>query len=55
MVSPIELITHTILNISYERLIMKNAGIGVNGMVGFDDEFIITQVSPYYRIYFGKK
>lgn len=60
MISPIELIATPLLNISYERLISENMGVGVNGMFYFgnNDDFDdtgFTQISPYYRMYFGKK
>lgn len=60
MLSPIELIAYPLLNISYERLISENSGVGINGMFYFgndndSDETGFTQISPYYRMYFGKK
>ncbi|MDN5626825.1 MAG: DUF3575 domain-containing protein [Weeksellaceae bacterium] len=59
MISPIELIASPLLNISYERLISAQSGVGINGMFYFgdknEDTAGFTQVSPYYRMYFGKK
>lgn len=59
MLSPIELIAAPALNFSYERLLNENSGIGINGLfyLGNDggDEYDMTQISPYYRLYFGKK
>ena len=60
MISPIELIASPLLNISYERLISENSGVGVNGMFYFRDNKDVydsrfSQISPYYRMYFGKK
>jgi len=60
MISPIELIVSPLLNISYERLISENSGIGINGMFYFGnndnhDNTNFSQISPYYRMYFGKK
>lgn len=61
MISPIELIAAPLLNISYERLLSENSGVGINGMFYFgddnDDNFDsgFSQISPYYRMYFGKK
>lgn len=59
MLSPIELIAAPLLNISYERLLSANSGIGINAMIYLgnnnDDDYGLTQISPYYRIYFGKK
>ncbi|MGZ5210048.1 MAG: DUF3575 domain-containing protein, partial [Kaistella sp.] len=59
MISPIELIAAPMLNVSYERLLNENSGIGINGMFylgnNSDDDYSMTQISPYYRMYFGKK
>ena len=61
MLSPIELIASPLLNISYERLINAASGVGINGMFYLgntkdnDGNTGITQISPYYRMYFGKK
>lgn len=58
MISPIELIAIPAVNVSYERLLNEDNGIGINGIfyVGNDDEEVrFSQISPYYRAYFGKK
>lgn len=60
IISPIELIASPLLNISYERLISENMGVGVNGMFYFRDnkdyyDSGFSQISPFYRMYFGKK
>lgn len=60
LISPIELIAIPLLNFSYERLLNENSGVGINGMFYFgnnddDDEYGMTQISPYYRMYFGRK
>ena len=64
MISPIELIAIPLLNVSYERLINENSGVGINGMFYFgddnadnfdEDDSSMTQISPYYRMYFGRK
>lgn len=59
MISPIELIAGPALNVSYERLLNKDSGIGINVMMlldkGEDGDGIQSQISPYYRMYFGKK
>lgn len=58
MLSPIELVLGASLNLSYERLLNKDMGIGINGIFVFGDQgagVIDTQISPYYRLYFGKK
>lgn len=56
LADPVLLIAVPLANVSYERLINKDMGIGVNAMITLDrsdDEF--RQFSAYYRIYFGKK
>ncbi len=59
MISPIELIAGPALNFSYERLLNKDSGIGINAILLLDkkstDSGTTTQISPYYRMYFGKK
>ncbi|MBH1958727.1 MAG: DUF3575 domain-containing protein [Flavobacteriia bacterium] len=58
MISPIELIAGPVLNVSYERLINENSGVGLNGLFYLgsnNDDYRVTQISPYYRMYFGKK
>ena len=59
MISPIELIAGPALNVSYERLLNKDSGIGINAIVlldnGDSDGGLQSQISPYYRMYFGKK
>ena len=58
MLSPIELIAGPALNISYERLLNKNSGVGINLLSYLgkkDSESKFTQFAPYYRRYFGKK
>lgn len=53
---PIELIVGPILNVSYERLINKTNGVGVNTLVYFaDNAYREYQISPFYRMYFGRK
>lgn len=56
--SPIELIEVPLLNISYERLLNESFGFGMNGLFYFgknSDSDGFTQISPYFRSYFGKK
>lgn len=57
MLGPIELIAGPILNISYERLLSENSGVGVNALFDLqkNQNSAISQISPYYRMYFGKK
>ena len=59
MISPIELIAGPALNVSYERLLNKDSGIGINVAVLLDNnedgDGLQSQISPYYRMYFGKK
>ncbi len=56
MIGPFELIIGPALNVSYERLINSDAGIGLNGLFVLEDgDGLRSQVSPFYRMYFGKK
>lgn len=59
MISPIELIAGPTLNVSYERLLNKDSGIGINAILlldnGDSEGGLQSQISPYYRMYFGKK
>lgn len=58
-ISPIELISIPLLNVSYERLLSESSGVGINGIFYLgndnDDDYSMTQISPYYRMYFGRK
>lgn len=56
LADPVLLIAVPLANVTYERLISKNKGIGVNAMINLDrqdDRF--SQFSAFYRMYFGKK
>ena len=59
MISPIEVIAGPALNISYERLLNENSGVGINVVYlldnAGDDSGLQSQISPYYRMYFGAK
>ncbi len=56
MIDPIFIIAGPILNVSYERLLNEDAGIGINALANLDsDSDTFSQISPYYRMYFGKK
>jgi hypothetical protein len=56
ILDPILLIAVPMINVSYERLINKDMGIGVNAMVTLSDEVDdFKQFSPYFRYYMGKK
>lgn len=56
MIDPIFLIAAPAANITYERLLNKDAGLGINAIFGLGrDMEDFWQVSPYYRMYFGKK
>jgi len=56
ILDPILLIAVPMINVSYERLINKDMGIGVNAMVTLSDEVDdFKQFSPYFRYYLGKK
>lgn len=59
MVNPIFLVLG-IGNLSYERIINENSGIGVNTLFIIDDYVVDSdgggfQLAPYYHYYFGKK
>jgi len=43
-------------DISYERLLNEESGVGISMMVSFDED-IYTKfaITPFYRYYFGKK
>ena len=45
-------------DITYERLLNEEGGLGLNIFIPFDEDIkddINYYISPYYRIYFGKK
>lgn len=59
MLNPIFLVLG-IGNISYERILNENSGIGINTLFIIDNYVIdsdskVFQVAPYYNYYFGKK
>lgn len=54
MLDPIFLIAAPALNMSYERILNADVGIGVHALIGLDGLEDLTQVSPYLRMYFGK-
>lgn len=60
MISPLNLLFET-FNVSYERLLNEDTGLGVNLITSFrgnsGNEGLIsyTQFSPYFRYYAGKK
>lgn len=56
-VGPFELIAVPAFNVSYERLLNAENGIGVNVLFGGNqiNDNGIFQISPFYRMYFGKK
>jgi len=56
ILDPLLLIAVPMINISYERILKQNMGVGINAMIdlsGETDE--IAQISPYFRYYLGKK
>lgn len=56
LLDPFLLIAVPMINVSYERLINKDMGIGVNAMITLSDEVDdFKQFSPYFRYYLGKK
>lgn len=55
-IDPIMLIGVPMINVSYERLLNKDSGVGISAMIGFGEiSKDFSQFSPYYRMYFGKK
>lgn len=56
MIDPIFLIAAPAANITYERLLNQDAGLGINAIFGLGrDMENVWQISPFYRMYFGKK
>jgi len=46
------------VDLTYERLLNDESAIGINAFIRYDDEVfnnVEYYVSPYYRLYFGKK
>ncbi|MEG0619378.1 MULTISPECIES: DUF3575 domain-containing protein [Chryseobacterium] len=53
---PILLIAIPLANVSYERLISENMGLGLNAMLTLSsNNESFKQFSPYFRYYLGKK
>lgn len=56
LLDPFWLIGGLAINASYERIISEDAGLGANAIFGFGDDLEdFTQISPFYRAYFGSK
>lgn len=56
LIDPFWLIGGLALNASYERIISEDSGIGANAIFGFGEDLEeFTQISPFYRAYFGSK
>ncbi|WP_018674662.1 hypothetical protein [Riemerella columbina] len=55
MISPFPTIAGTHVNVSYERLLNAESGIGLDAFVSIENGGGSSQFSPYYRMYFGKK
>ncbi|WP_294304135.1 DUF3575 domain-containing protein [uncultured Chryseobacterium sp.] len=56
LADPVLLIAVPMANISYERLLNENMGLGLNAMVTLSsDTENFKQFSPYFRYYLGKK
>lgn len=56
LIDPFLLIAVPLANVSYERLINQDMGIGVNAMITLSDEVDdFKQISPYFRYYLGRK
>jgi len=55
LADPVLLIAIPLVNVSYERLVSKDMGIGINAMITLNDEVDdFKQFSPYFRFYMGK-
>jgi hypothetical protein len=55
LIDPIYLIALPVLNLSYERLLNADVGIGAHGLFGLEGIGGFSQVSPYARMYFGER
>jgi len=56
VIDPFWLIAGLAVNASYERILSEDSGIGANAIFGFNNDLDdFTQISPYYRAYFGSK
>lgn len=56
LADPILLIAVPMINVSYERLLSKDMGVGVNAMITLSNDVDdLKQVSPYFRYYMGRK
>lgn len=54
MGDPVMLVGVPLLNVSYERFLNKDSGVGFNLMLELDNSNLF-QISPYYRMYFGQE
>ncbi len=60
VISPLVLLA-SLVNVSYERLLNKDSGVGLDAAFSFgdkgisDDDLGYSHILPYYRYYFGKK
>lgn len=56
LADPVLLIAVPMANITYERLLNKDMGVGVNAMITLNDDIEdFKQISPYFRYYLGEK
>lgn len=55
VIDPILLIAVPVINVSYERIINQNMGVGINGFFTLNDVDDIQQISPYFRYYLGRR
>ncbi len=45
-------------DVTYERLLNEESAVGINVVIPYDEEVLLDLnyfISPYYRLYFGKK
>ena len=57
LADPILLIAVPMANVSYERILSQDIGVGVNAMIVLNNNDVddFKQVSPYFRYYLGNK
>jgi hypothetical protein len=55
MIDPVLLIAVPAINISYERLLNKDMGVGINALITLNNYDHVQQFSPYFRYYLGRK
>lgn len=55
MIDPVLLIAVPLINVSYERLLNKDVGLGLNAVISLNDDLDhFRQFSPFVRYYLGR-